>query len=110
MTRKAYPCDVTDQEWQIIEPLLPGVQDIGRPRQVDLREIVNGIFYVLREGCSSRVRYRMTYPLGKRCITTFGIGNAWGYGRKSTVKYETKFVNVWRKQTNLRRASSIVSR
>jgi transposase len=54
MTRKAYPCDVTDREWQIIEPLLPEAQGIGRPRQVDLREIVNGIFYVLREGCSWR--------------------------------------------------------
>jgi transposase len=34
MTRKAYPSDVTDTEWQIIEPLLPEAQDIGRPRQV----------------------------------------------------------------------------
>jgi transposase len=54
MTRKAYPSDVTDTEWQIIEPLLPEAQDIGRPRQVKLREIINGIFYVLREGCSWR--------------------------------------------------------
>jgi transposase len=54
MTRKAYPSDVTDTEWQIIEPLLPDAQDIGRPRQVNLREIINGIFYVLREGCSWR--------------------------------------------------------
>lgn len=54
MTRKAYPSDVTDAEWQIIEPLLPEAQGIGRPREVDLREIINGIFYVLREGCSWR--------------------------------------------------------
>jgi transposase len=54
MTRKAYPSDVTDAEWQIIEPLLPEAQGIGRPREVDLQEIINGIFYVLREGCSWR--------------------------------------------------------
>ena len=54
MTRKAYPSDVTETEWQIIEPLLPQTQEIGRPRQVNLREIINGIFYVLREGCSWR--------------------------------------------------------
>jgi hypothetical protein len=54
MTRKAYPSDVTDAEWQIIEPLLPEAQSIGRPREVDLREIINGIFYVLGEGCSWR--------------------------------------------------------
>jgi len=54
MTRKAYPSDVTNAEWQIIERLLPSAQTVGRPRQVDLREIINGIFYVLREGCSWR--------------------------------------------------------
>ena len=54
MTRKVYPSDVTDAEWQIIEPLLPEAQRIGRPRFVDLREIINGIFYVLHEGCTWR--------------------------------------------------------
>jgi transposase len=54
MTRKAYPSDVTDAEWEIIESLLPTAQGIGRPREVDLREIINGIFYVVREGCSWR--------------------------------------------------------
>ena len=54
MTRKAYPSDVSDAEWQMIEALLPAAQPIGRPREVDLREIVNGIFYILREGCSWR--------------------------------------------------------
>jgi transposase len=65
MTRKAYPCDVTDREWQIIEPLLPEAQGIGRPRQVDLREIVNGIFYVLREGCSWRALPHDLYQFSK---------------------------------------------
>lgn len=54
MTRKAYPSDVTDAEWEIIESLLPTAQGIGRPREVDLPEIINGIFYVVREGCSWR--------------------------------------------------------
>src|SRR4028118_177081 len=54
MRRKAYPTDLTDAEWEIISPLVPEVKPIGRPRQVDLREIINGIFYVLREGCSWR--------------------------------------------------------
>jgi putative transposase len=54
MIRKAYPSDVTNEEWEILERLLPSVQATGRPRQVDLREIMNGIFYVLRSGCSWR--------------------------------------------------------
>jgi transposase len=54
MTRKAYLSDISDAEWEIIKPLLPQAQHIGRPREVDLREIVNGIFYVLHEGCTWR--------------------------------------------------------
>ncbi len=54
MTRKAYPSDVNDVEWGIIQPLLPASQPIGRPREVDFREIINGIFYVMHEGCTWR--------------------------------------------------------
>src|SRR3712207_2132519 len=52
--RKAYPHDVTDARWALLEPLLPpGPQpgQVGRPREVALREIVNAILYVTRTGC-----------------------------------------------------------
>ena len=48
--RKAYPSDLTDQQWEIIEPLIP-VHRLGRPREVDMREVVNTIFYLNRSGC-----------------------------------------------------------
>jgi putative transposase len=48
--RKPYPSDMTDQQWQLIEPLIP-VHTVGRPRTVDMREVVNAIFYVNRSGC-----------------------------------------------------------
>lgn len=48
--REAYPSDLTDPQWAILEPLLP-VNRIGRPRQVPLREILNAIFYLTRSGC-----------------------------------------------------------
>ena len=51
MSRKAYKSDLTDEEWQIIEPLVPPAKSGGHPRTVDMREILNGIFYVLRTGC-----------------------------------------------------------
>lgn len=54
MTRKAYPSDLNDREWQRLEPLVPAAESGGRPRQVNLREIVNGIFYRLRTGCDWR--------------------------------------------------------
>ncbi len=52
--RKSYPNDLGDAEWQLIEPLLPAESAIGHPRDVQLREIVNAIFYVQREGCTWR--------------------------------------------------------
>ena len=49
--RKAYPFDLTDAEWNLLAPVLPPVKARGRRRRVNLREIVNAIFYVLRTGC-----------------------------------------------------------
>ena len=45
-----YPSDLTNEEWIILEPLLPVARGIGRPRIHPLREIMNGIRYVLRYG------------------------------------------------------------
>jgi putative transposase len=52
--RPDYPSDLTDEEWQIIEPLVPSVESGGRPAEHGRREIVNAIFYVLRTGCQWR--------------------------------------------------------
>ena len=52
MTRKPYKSDLTDAEWIIIQPLIPSQKKGGRPRTVNMREILNGIFYVLKTGCS----------------------------------------------------------
>jgi putative transposase len=51
--RKPYPSDVTDQQWAILEPLIPPsrTQRGGRPREVDMREVMNTILYQNRSGC-----------------------------------------------------------
>lgn len=49
--RKVYPSDLSDQEWNEIEQLLPQPKGIGHPRTVNLREILNAVFYVQRSGC-----------------------------------------------------------
>jgi putative transposase len=54
MTRRSYPSDLTDSEWQIIQPLLPQPKTKGRKRETDLREVVNAIMYLLSEGCQWR--------------------------------------------------------
>jgi putative transposase len=48
--RKPYPSDLTDQQWAILEPLIP-VSKVGRPRVNDMREVLNAIFYQARSGC-----------------------------------------------------------
>jgi putative transposase len=48
--RKPYPSDMTDDQWAIAEPLVPA-SELGRPREVEMREVLNAIFYVARSGC-----------------------------------------------------------
>ena len=55
MTRRRYPSDLTDAQWDVLAPLLPAAKPGGRPRTVDLREVLNGILYVLRSGCPWRM-------------------------------------------------------
>jgi putative transposase len=49
--RKPYRCDLTDEQWDLIRELLPAAKQGGRPRTVDLREVVNTLMYQVRTGC-----------------------------------------------------------
>ena len=49
--RKPYRSDLTDEQWDLIKELLPAAKSGGRPRQVDLREVVNTLMYQARTGC-----------------------------------------------------------
>jgi putative transposase len=55
MRTKNYPTDVTDEQWRLIAPLLPRARPGGRPRSVDLREVLNGVLYVVRGGVPWRM-------------------------------------------------------
>jgi putative transposase len=48
--RKPYPSDLNDAQWEIIQPLIP-VNRVGRPRTVNMREVLNTIFYQAKSGC-----------------------------------------------------------
>jgi putative transposase len=54
MARERYPGDLTNAQWKLIRPLIPDAKLGGRPRKYDMREVVNGILYVNREGCTWR--------------------------------------------------------
>ena len=46
-----YPSDLSDSEWALIEPAIPPAKRGGRRREVNVREVLNAIFYVLSTGC-----------------------------------------------------------
>ena len=50
-SRKPYPSDLSDAEWEILKQVLPKPKGFGHPVEVNFREILNGIFYVQRTGC-----------------------------------------------------------
>jgi putative transposase len=55
MPRKAYPTDLNDKEWAVIEPYVPKPKTGGRPAEHSRREIINAIAYILRSGCAWRL-------------------------------------------------------
>src|SRR5712692_8447132 len=50
-TRTLYGTDLTDEQWAILEPLIPPAKHGGRPREVNMREVLNAIIYLNRTGC-----------------------------------------------------------
>jgi len=49
--RKPYPSDLTDAQWELISHLIPPAKSGGRPRGVDMREVINALRYLERSGC-----------------------------------------------------------
>ena len=53
MRTQHYPSDLTDEQWALVEPLIP-VYPGGRPRTTSMRDVLDAIFYLLRTGCPWR--------------------------------------------------------
>lgn len=51
MTRKTYPTDLSDSEWEILAPLIPAAKSGGHPRTTNIRAVCNAIYYHLKTGC-----------------------------------------------------------
>jgi transposase len=68
-----YPSDLTDAEWALVEPFIPPARRGGRKRTVDVREVLDGILYVLATGCQWRALPEDLPPRtcrrGARCTT-----------------------------------------
>lgn len=53
-SKQRYPSDLSDEEWALVEPLIPPGKQGGGKRKVVLREVVNGLMYILSTGCQWR--------------------------------------------------------
>ncbi len=70
-----YPSDLTEEEWGWIEPLIPPAKRGGNRRRVNIREVVNGIMYVLSTGCQWRYMPKDLPPRS----TVHGYFDRWIY-------------------------------
>ncbi len=64
MKRHAYSSDLSDEEWQRLEPLIPVHTGVGRPVKWSRRELLNAMLYVLRTGCQWRLLPHDLPPYG----------------------------------------------
>jgi len=74
MKRKPYPSDLTDEQWAVLEELLPPAKPGGRPRAHAMREVLNTLFYYAREGCSWRA---LPHDFGVPWKTAYNYFRAW---------------------------------
>jgi putative transposase len=69
----AYASDLTEEQWNILCPLLPPESLVGRPNSWSLQIIINAILYITRAGCAWRL-LPSDLPLGKPFTITFVNG------------------------------------
>src|SRR5476651_1412279 len=74
-SRLRYPSDLTDEEWAYVAPLVPPAKRGGNCRHVDVREVMNGIMYVLSTGCQWRAVPKDLPPRS----TLFGYLDSWSW-------------------------------
>jgi len=70
-----YPSDLTDDEWDLIEPLIPSGKSGGGKRTVIMREVVNGLMYILSTGCQWRAIPKDLPPKS----TVYDYFDLWAY-------------------------------
>lgn len=84
ITRKRYPSDLTEEQWAILKPLVPQAKQGGRHRTVDMREILNAIFYLNRSGCQWDMLPHDLPPKDTvRCMATLLVGETTARGSAS---------------------------
>lgn len=86
-----YSSDLTQDEWLLIAPLIPPAKRGGRRRSVELREMANGVIYVLSTKCQWRHMPKDLSPSG----TLFGYLDLWTYQGVIDRIHPALFIKIW---------------
>jgi transposase len=89
-----YPSDLTDAEWAVIEPMIPPAKHGGRKRTVDVREVLNGLLYVLETGCPWRHLPKDFPPKS----TVHGYFDLWSWDRTLERIHDALYVALREKE------------
>jgi transposase len=98
-----YPSDLTDDEWALVEPLIPPARRGGNKRHVDVREVMNGIMYVLSTGCQWRAIPKDLPPRS----TVHDYLDLWSYDGNRCRRLAKDWENLNRKALAFLRLASI---
>jgi transposase len=93
--RKAYPSDITREQFENIRPLLEGARKKTRPRKVDLYEVFCGLLYLLRSGCQWRM-IPSEFPKWRTIHAYFQIWSEQPKKGKKSILEEALKKNGWR--------------
>ena len=103
MERNSYPTDLTDEQWEILQPLMPPEKPGGRPRKTNIREVINAIIYLLRSGCAWRLLphdfppWQTVYTYFTRCYATQTFRRKWKKDGTWKVIHDTLHENLRKK-------------
>src|SRR3954453_6424118 len=84
-SRRSYPTDLSDEEWAILQPLVPEAKPGGRPRAHHTRELLDAIFSMSSGEDAPGGFFPTTFHLGKPLTTTSELGASTVAGRRSTL-------------------------
>ena len=86
---KLYDTDLTDAAWALIAPMLPAARPGGRPRKINIRAVLNAIFYLLRQAAYG-VCFPESFQGGARSITTSKPGRTLVSGLEASAQCTSK--------------------
>src|SRR6266850_1477213 len=70
---RRYASDLTDAEWGLIEPHMPAAKPLGRPREIELRAVLDAILYIARTGCQWRMLPQAREAAGREASPSAGV-------------------------------------